>query len=100
MEPQRLQHLHEFDPPQVVQFAHLIWQLHDLHENEKKSHGCANVNPFLIQGLSSPSICKLAKDLLTFHMCDSNFASQPWGIFQNCIYKLLWILKLGCYMQE
>ncbi len=80
MEPQGPQHLHEFDPPQVVQFAHLIWQLHGLHENEKNSHGCDNVNPFLIHGLSSPSICRLAKDLLTFHMCNSNCASQSHGI--------------------
>jgi hypothetical protein len=35
MEPQKPQQLHEFDWPQVVQFAHLIWQLHGLHKDEK-----------------------------------------------------------------
>ncbi len=76
MEPQKPQQLHEFDWPQVVQFAHLIWQFHGLHEDDKNSHGCANVNPLLIQGLTSPSICRLTKDLLAFHMCDSKCANQ------------------------
>jgi hypothetical protein len=48
MEPQGPQHLHEFDRPQVAQFAHLIWQLHGLHVDEKNSHSCAYVNPPLI----------------------------------------------------
>jgi hypothetical protein len=48
MELQGPQHFHEFDPPQLVQFAHLIWQSHGLQEDEKISHGCANVNPPLI----------------------------------------------------
>jgi hypothetical protein len=100
MEPQGPQHLHEFDPPQVVQFAHLIWQLHGLHEDEKNSHGHTNASLLLIQGLSSPSIYRLAKDLLTFHMCDYNCASQFQRIFKNCVYKLFWIFKLGRFMQE
>jgi hypothetical protein len=35
MEPKRPQHFHEFDLPQVVQFSHLILQLHGLQKDEK-----------------------------------------------------------------
>ncbi len=48
MEPQGPQHLLQLDQPQVVQFAHLIWQLHGLHVDDKNSHTHAYVNPLLI----------------------------------------------------
>ncbi len=40
------------------------------------------------------------KDLFTFHVCNSSCARQSQDVFQNCMYKLLHITKLGCYMQE
>ncbi len=58
MEPQGPQHVPEFDLQQVVQCLHLIWQLYGLHKDEKNSHDRAYVNPLLIQGLGSPSVCR------------------------------------------
>jgi len=48
MELQEPQHLHEFDQHEVVQFTHLIWQLHGYTRMKKNSHGSAYVNPLLI----------------------------------------------------
>ncbi len=58
MEPQGPQHLPKFDLPHVAQFPHLIWQLCGLLNDEKNSHNHAYMNPLLIQGLGSPSICR------------------------------------------
>jgi hypothetical protein len=57
------------------------------HEWEKFTWSCLCGSPFDL-GARFANFFLRAKDLLNFQMCDSNYASQYWGIFENYVYKL------------
>jgi hypothetical protein len=55
---------------------------------EKFTWLCLCESPFDMGARFAFNLFVRAKDLFTFHMCDSNYANQSWGIFQNYVYKL------------